>query len=246
MQLAQPSFVSALKSGKGAMSGQLLPSPTLVGAGAPRGRFAVAFDVSAGPVRKSSAAGSRLEVGAAAAAATTSRVAQARGRPDRRLGDLRPGGCATSTPSARRSPIGGDGERQVARVDGPVAPRARSPRSPPRSAPSARAAAREDDRARHRRVPLDDRRAPAQRRLGLVGQEQRQRPVDGRVGRLGAGQVRRCGTHGVHRYGDSSRVSERPSLGRRPRPPPHVPSRDRSMNSLIACAVAVTSGTTLG
>jgi hypothetical protein len=56
-------------------------------------------------------------------------------------------------------------------------------------------ARRDDDRARHRRVPLDRRGAPPQRGFGLVGQEQRERPIDRRIARLCAGQIRRCGTH---------------------------------------------------
>ena len=93
--------------------------------------------------------------------------------------------------------------------------------------------ARDDQGARHRRGPLDGGRGPPQRGLGLVGEEERERAVNRRVGRLGAGQVRRGNTH----WGP---LSYHCSLGS------FFPASERSMNSLIALAVAATRGKTRG
>ena len=46
---------------------------------------------------------------------------------------------------------------------------------------------------------LDDGRAPAQRRLALAGEQQRERAVERRVDRLGSGQIRRGHAHATLR-----------------------------------------------
>ena len=135
-----------------------------------------------------------VEVRAAAAAAP--RSPSAGPTPGRTRSRPRRGGCVTSTPSARRSPMAATAS---GRFPPSIARRTRELEALDRGLGAAHLleqAARDDERARHRRIPLDDRGAPAQRGLGLVREQQRERAIDRRVGRLGAGQVRRGDSHG--------------------------------------------------
>ncbi len=92
-----------------------------------------------------------------------------------------------------------------------------------------------------------DRRAPAQRRLALAGEQQRERAVERRVDRRG----RRAGPAGRARMIACQRTTSADSVrasGERFQSSSLVVfrPRSRSMNSLMAFAVAATSGTTFG
>jgi hypothetical protein len=86
---------------------------------------------------------------------------------------------------------GRDGEREVARIDGAAHGETEALDRRFGAAHLLEQPARDDQRARDRGVTFDDRRAPPQCGFGLVRQEKRQCAVDGRIRRLGAGQIRR-------------------------------------------------------